>query len=254
MSPRFPRTASRWRSRGTAACMAPATSTSSSSGPPRCDSSRRTPHSTRRPVGHRTGDRSPSCGIPGGAEGRIHLISPLGGIAPSSVISPRQVNSHGLPDGRILAAARWQPGATSTGIFAIPIDGGEPCADSDEAASVRSQPGISPDGRRLAYMCCPDVNLPTCNVCVLDLDATYRPAGAPRRLTADPVAVRGLRWSRDGHSIIYGTQPFPGLAYLWRIAIDWQRPRGTDRGGWSGRDGPGTRAFAKSPGLHPVVS
>ena len=157
---------------------------------------------------------------PGGAEGRIHLVSPLGGIASKLSDFPTSDQLAWSPDGRMLAAARLdQPGNHSTGIFAIPIDGGEPRAltQTKRPASDRS-PAFSPDGRRLAYMCCPDVRLPTCNVCVLDLDATYRPAGAPRRLTADPVAVRGLRWSRDGHSIIYGTQPFPGLAYLWRIA------------------------------------
>ena len=157
----------------------------------------------------------------GGAEGRIHLISPLGGIATKLTDFPTQEQLAWSPDGRSLAAARLdQPGiSNSTGIFAIPIDGGEPRAlTQTKRPASNLSPAFSPDGRRLAYMCCPDVGRPTCNVCVLDLDATYRPAGAPRRLTADPVAVRGLRWSRDGHSIIYGTQPFPGLAYLWRIA------------------------------------
>jgi Tol biopolymer transport system component len=43
-------------------------------------------------------------------------------------------------------------------------------------------------------------------------------------LTQHPGEIRGLAWSRDGHSVIYGRTPHGGRGHLWRVAVAGDRP------------------------------
>ena len=121
------------------------------------------------------------------------------------------------PDGRYLAAQRVVP---PTGLYLIPIDGGEPrpIVTSKPPRSDRS-PAFSPDGRRFAYGSCATPMF-GCDVYVLDLDRALAPMSSPRRLTRSAVFLLGsLAWTRDGRSVIYNSLD-PLITYLWRVAVD----------------------------------
>ena len=130
------------------------------------------------------------------------------------------------PDGRVVAAARVEGGDDniSSAIYVIPVDGGEPRAVTrTKRPATDWTPAFSPDGRHLAYVSCTGAEA-TCDVYVLDVDAAYRPTGAPRQLTRHPGEIRGLAWSRHGHSVIYSRNPHGGLGHLWRVAVAGDRP------------------------------
>lgn len=130
------------------------------------------------------------------------------------------------PDGRVVAAALLKRAGDkiSSTIYVIPTDGGDPRAVTrTKRPATDWTPAFSPDGRRLAYVSCTGADA-TCDVYVLDVDAAHRPAGPPRQLTRDPGEIRGLAWSRDGHSIIYSRNPHGGLGHLWRVAAAGDRP------------------------------
>jgi dipeptidyl aminopeptidase/acylaminoacyl peptidase len=63
-----------------------------------------------------------------------------------------------------------------------------------------------------------------CDVEVVDLDATLAPVGAPRRLVTSVELINGLTWTRDGTSLIYGSQPAAAVYYLWRVGVDGTHP------------------------------
>ena len=153
--------------------------------------------------------------------GRIHLISPLGGSEMELSDVPVAPPLTWSPDGRYLAAQRVVP---PTGLYLIPVDGGEP---RPIVASKPSRPDISPafspDGRRFAYGSCAT---PTfgCDVYVLDLDHALAPISSPRRLTRSAVFLLGsLAWTRDGQFVIYNSLD-PLITYLWRVAVDGDHP------------------------------
>jgi Tol biopolymer transport system component len=128
-------------------------------------------------------------------------------------------------DGRSLAASRAPSAegtAESTGIYLVPVQGGEPRRLTQATAPVSDRsPAFSPDGRRLAYAHCDAVL--ACNVEVLELDA-LAPVGAPRQLAASIDLINGVAWTRDGTSVIYGSQPAVSVFYLWRVGVDGTRP------------------------------
>ena len=182
----------------------------------------------RRLTSDPAGDRSPSWSpdgqriayvrmSPEAEGGRIHLVSPLGGSDLKLSDIPVSAPLAWSPDGRYLAAQRVVP---PTGLYLIPIDGGEPrpIVTSKSPRSDRS-PAFSPDGRRFAYGSCAT---PTfgCDVYVLDLDRTLAPMSSPRRLTRSAVFLLGsLAWTRDGRSVIYNSLD-PLITYLWRVTAD----------------------------------
>ncbi len=163
---------------------------------------------------------------PGSEDGRIHVMSALGG--PDSTLSDLSTNYQFAwsPDGRVIAAPRVERDGDkfSSAIYIVPADGGDPRAlTRTKRPATDWAPAFSPNGRRLAYVSCTGVES-TCDVYVLDLDAAYRPTGPPRQLTRHPGEIRGLAWSRDGHSVLYGRNPHGGLGHLWRVAVAGDRP------------------------------
>jgi serine/threonine protein kinase len=163
---------------------------------------------------------------PDASVGRIQLMSALGGTASKLSDLPTLDQIAWSPDGRVIAAARWEERPnSSSGLYVIPTDGGEARAVTDaKAPASDSAPAFSPDGRALAYLSCSGTG-GGCQVSVIGLDAAYRPTGSPHR---QPLGVqlgflRGLRWSADGQSLVFGGQPIAGLAYLWRVAVGADR-------------------------------
>ena len=153
--------------------------------------------------------------------GRIHLVSPLGGSDRKLSDVPVSPPLAWSPDGRYLAAQRVAP---PTGLYLIPVDGGEPrpIVTSKPPRSDRS-PAFSPDGRRFAYGSCATPMF-GCDVYVLDLDRALAPTSSPRRLTRSAVFLLGsLAWTRDGRSVIYFALD-PLITYLWRVAVDGTHP------------------------------
>jgi Tol biopolymer transport system component/predicted Ser/Thr protein kinase len=163
---------------------------------------------------------------PGADDGRIHVMSALGG-PPSKLSDLSTIDQVAWsPDGRVVAAVRVERAGDniSSALYVIPTDGGDPrVVTRPKRPATDWTPVFSPDGRGLAYASCTGEES-TCDVYVLGLDAAYRPTGPPRQLTRHPGDIRGLAWSRDGHSVIYGRNPHSGLGHLWRVAVAGDRP------------------------------
>jgi Tol biopolymer transport system component/predicted Ser/Thr protein kinase len=165
--------------------------------------------------------------------GRVYVVSPLGG--PERKLSDFDAHFDRAalfgdlswsPDGRYIAAARssTQREGDSTGIYLLPVEGGEPrrLTQAKAPASDRD-PAISHDGRRLAYFSCANCCFGRCDVMTVELDAELRPMGAPRRLTSMNAQMEGLAWTRDGRSLVF--RGLTGsLYYLWRVDADGRHP------------------------------
>jgi Tol biopolymer transport system component len=154
----------------------------------------------------------------------LRVMSALGGSDRAVSSLPILTASTWSADGRyVLAGAAPQPGsAIASGIYAFPLSGGEPRRlTAPRFPAIDWMPDVSPDGRRLAYASCQDPALrSSCDIHVVELDNALVPHGAPRRLTPVPFwSVRGVTWSGDGRSIIYGVAQ-PAFVALWRVDAD----------------------------------
>jgi serine/threonine protein kinase/Tol biopolymer transport system component len=165
--------------------------------------------------------------------GHVYVVSPLGG--PERKLSDFDAHFDRValfgdlswsPDGRYVAAARssTQRAGESTGIYLIPVQGGEPrLLTQAKAPASDRDPAISHDGRRLAYLSCANCCYGRCDVMTVELDAELRPVGAPRRLTSMNSQMEGLAWTRDGRSLIF--RGLTGVLYhLWRVDVDGRHP------------------------------
>jgi eukaryotic-like serine/threonine-protein kinase len=165
--------------------------------------------------------------------GRVYVVSPLGG--PERKLSDFDAHFDRAamfgdlswsPDSRYVAAARssTQRQGESTGIYLIPVGGGEPrLVTQAKAPASDRDPAISHDGRRLAYFSCGNCCFGACDVMTVELDAELRPMGAPRRLTSMNSQMEGLAWTRDGRSLVF--RRLTGrLYYLWRIDVAARNP------------------------------
>ncbi len=156
---------------------------------------------------------------PGGA--RIYLVAPLGGMErklSEFPTSPWQLAW--VTDGSGFAAPRRRSEGESApeagGIHFVPVSGeqarpitapGNPFQDTC--------PALSPDGRRLAYLSCPDAALHACRILVIEVGEGLVPKGPPREL-ARGIMAAGLAFTRDGQSLVYGDGSWGGI---WRLRI-----------------------------------
>jgi Tol biopolymer transport system component/DNA-binding winged helix-turn-helix (wHTH) protein len=152
------------------------------------------------------------------AIGRIHLVSLIGGSdLKLSDFPAGAVQIDWSVDGRyLIAGRRADPKETDrdTGIYLIPVAGGEPRAlTHSQAPAIDLAPAFSPDGRQIAYATCDAA----CSIRVLDLDASLAPARSSRTIAAVR-AVHRLTWTRDGRSVVYGSfESFFWSAHLWSV-------------------------------------
>ena len=157
------------------------------------------------------------------AGGQLHIVSPLGGPERKVSDLPFLGPLAWSPDSRYIAAPRWAPAENqgSTGIHLISLAGGEPRRLTDTQAPFRDTGvAFSPDGRTLAYASCN----PRCDLYLAALDASFMPAGSPRRLTTQSLGYIGVvAWTRDGKTVIYDSALGSGLSQLMRVAIDGTR-------------------------------
>jgi eukaryotic-like serine/threonine-protein kinase len=165
--------------------------------------------------------------------GRVYVVSPLGG--PERKLSDFDAHFDRVlgfgdlswsADGRYIAAARssTQRAGESTGIYLLPVQGGEPrLLTQAKAPASDRDPAISYDGRQVAYFSCANCCSGACDLMTVELDAELRPVGAPRRLTSMNSQMEGLAWTRDGRSLIF--RRLTGmLYYLWRVDVDGRNP------------------------------
>ena len=165
--------------------------------------------------------------------GRVYVVSPLGG--PERKLSDFDAHFDRVaafgdlswsPDSSYVAAARssTQRAGESTGIYLIPVQGGEPrLVTQAKAPASDRDPAISHDGRRLAYFSCDNCCWGRCDVMTVELDAELRPIGAPRRLTSMSSQMEGLAWTRDGRSLVF-RRLSGSLYHLWRVDVDGRNP------------------------------
>ncbi len=165
--------------------------------------------------------------------GHVYVTSPLGG--PERKVSDFDAHFDRIaqfgqlswsPDGRYIAAARssTQPTGESTGIYLIPISGGEPrLLTRARAPASDRDPAISADGSRLAYFSCDNCCWGGCDVMTVDLGTKLDPLGTARRLTALGAQMDGLAWSPTGDSLLY-TNGSGLVNSLWRVNVDGHTP------------------------------
>jgi Tol biopolymer transport system component/DNA-binding winged helix-turn-helix (wHTH) protein len=166
------------------------------------------------------------CDMETGTGCRLHVTSPLGG----SDLKVSDLSLAGSPiawspDSRFIAAVRWyKRGSNENGIYLLPAQGGEPRdIMRPPAGATYLAPAFSPDGHQLAYVSCASTG--GCDVFAVDVDASFTPIGASRRLTTESVFLLGnIAWTRDGRSLLYDNQAVPYVGYIWRVAADGARP------------------------------
>jgi len=156
-----------------------------------------------------------------GPEGRIHLVSPLGGSDRTFSDIPVTAPLAWSPDGRYLAARR---ATAPTGIYLMPLDGGAArLLIASAPPRTESAPAFSPDGHRLAYVSCATSTF-GCDVYVQALGPNLSAVSPPRRVTPSAVPFIGtVAWTTDGRSVVYFALS-PLIAYLWRVEADGTTP------------------------------
>jgi Tol biopolymer transport system component/DNA-binding winged helix-turn-helix (wHTH) protein len=160
---------------------------------------------------------------------RIYLTSALGG--PQRKLSDLTIEPPigWSPDSQYVVTGHWwgrpgePPGEDEGNLYLIPLNGGEPRPITRKPAGVEhSAPAFSPDGRQLAYV---SHGYGGRDVYVVDVDASFTPSSAPRRLTTETVMnVQSVVWVRDGKSVIYDAEAVPFVMWLWRVDVDGRHP------------------------------
>ena len=144
----------------------------------------------------------------------VHLISPLGGTERKlSDFPAANAQMSWSPDGRWLAVGRSprepEREPRQRGIYLLSTaDAAARPLTAAEGRSFDAQPAFSPDGRAIAFARPHDDAASLHDVLVLPLNADYSANGPPSTVVRDvetESAPLGLRWTRDGKSLVFGT-------------------------------------------------
>lgn len=163
--------------------------------------------------------------IKGGPNAGIYSVSPLGGPEQKIVSFDAGAGQPAWsPDAKVLIVAKnysdQQP-AHEGALFTIPIQGGNPEPLLTPAPGRwYAYPALSPGGRSMAFAACSGpVQIPHCDVSVLDLNADLKPRGNPRQLTAGTTPIWGIAWTADGRSLIYSSGFSQNDLFLYRLDV-----------------------------------
>ena len=161
---------------------------------------------------------------PSGEIEHLRVITALGG-SDQQVTDLNVLPAHSWsPNDRWIAVGVPNQHGASAGIYLVPVNGGEPRQlTTAPPGGIDWMTAFAPDGRDLAYGSCAHFTS-NCHVYVVALGADYVASGRPRRLTSTPIlSIRGLTWSRDGGSVIYGVMSATS-SDLWRVPRSGDAP------------------------------
>ena len=141
----------------------------------------------------------------------LNPAEPTEGLRPVELPGlPDLNNDHVLdPDGEHVYVS-----AMDTHIYRSPLAGGTSERVTPEDGNWHFLHGVSPDGKRLAYVEISDMTIPVGRLVILEAD------GSTHHLDTGPAHIDGPEWSPDGAWIYFNTEAYatrPGHAQLARI-------------------------------------
>jgi serine/threonine protein kinase len=165
-----------------------------------------------------------------GTRDAIYLTTPpvpnteqkLAEVRPHAVtVNPTTVSW--FPNGKWLAVVEYDADGQMNGIVTMPVEHGESrrLIWTTVSAGTYHFPTVSPAGSALGYALCSS-SIYSCDLYVIELTPELASKGPPRRLTVQNSWARGITWTADGGSLIYGS----GVAnrHLWRVPLAGGQP------------------------------
>ena len=163
-------------------------------------------------------DSNDTSGPPGGLG--LYLIPATGGVKRKIGYLHEGLNAYGrpfvwAPDSKALIKEKVLAGTTSLVLLSI-----ETAAEVGEVTRAIPgtrdiEPGISPDGRTLAFIRQPGPGLS--DIYLVSLDPHLAPKGQPKRLTFENDYVANPVWTNDGRELLY-TAGYQGARGVWRVS------------------------------------
>jgi len=137
-----------------------------------------------------------------------------------------------LPDGKRLAIAERTPDGKDNRISIVSLDRDEKqtVLSAPLATGLFLFPAVSPDGTAIAFARCRDIFADRCTINVAAL-GRHQPTARADVLVALNDSVRGVAWSRDGRSILYGSLIAGSRSFLWRVSRTGGEPVRLDMAG-----------------------
>lgn len=119
-------------------------------------------------------------------------------------------------DGESLIVADRNRQNSTGGLYRIHLDGRREQLTSTQGEQHDLYPCVSPDGRQLAFARYTSDG-------ERDLFVIPMTGGVPRRITTDERAIQGVAWTRNGTSLIFGSN-HRGSFQLWRSKLSGSEP------------------------------